>query len=174
MALTRAQVEQAIVNSTSGFMSGVGMAVTYTGSNADLAQPIDNAMRALGYAVEIPLAPSDTDLQAVPDARLELLLGVVRLFTIRACVGRFAEIDEQAGTDEQKLDQLGKRMQAEAAALAEDLLNRYGFGRRRRRHPRIGQLATGTWPPPPPPPMSRPPYPPGTPIGGGPSPFFNP
>jgi hypothetical protein len=174
MPLTVAQVVSATLNALKGWMGTVGMDVTNSAGNTDLPIVIDQALRALGYAVATPLAPSDTDLQPVPDGRLDLLLGVVRLYTLRTCLGRFSDVNEQAGTDKQEWENLGKRMQAAAESLAKDLLERYGFGKRRRRHPRVGAMAAGTpWPPSPPPPMSAPPYPPGTPYTP-PSTWFNP
>ncbi len=170
MAITVEQLETHIIAQTSGYLSQCKMVVVANGSNPDLAAPITDAMRALGYGLTNPIVPSDLDLQGVPDNRLDLLLSVVRLYTLRACLGRWAQVDETVSLGSQKLNQLADQLQAAIESLTKDLLNRYGFGRRRR-PPKVGRIQSGNvWPNLPPPPCSAAPWPDGYTAPPGPEP----
>lgn len=162
MAITVAQVESLTVAETAGFLAKCGMSAVKDGTNPDLAAPIANALRALGYGLLSPAAPSDTDLMAVADDKQDLYLGVVHLYTLRACMGRWAKVDQTVSLGGQKLSQMAEQLQKAYDTLAKDLLDRYGFGRRRRRQPKVGRIAAGnTWPNLPPPPSSAAPWPAG-------------
>ena len=177
MPMTRAQCETVIISRVGGWMRAVGMdGFTRDGSNVDLADPIGQMMRSIGYSMTDPINPSDADFTAIPSTSYEQALSVATLFTMRSILGRFSDVDEWAGTDKQSWDDFGKRVQSAIDDYQEDLKNRYGFGYRQRRTPRVNRIAAGsTWPSVPPPPASTPPWPPGTYRGPyGPSGTFNP
>lgn len=177
MSMTRAQCETVIISRVGGWMRVVGMdGTTHDGGNADLADPIAQMLRSIGYSTLDAINPCDADFAAIPSSNYEQALSVATLFTMRSILGRFSDVDEWAGTDKQSWNDFGERVQKAIDDYQEDLKNRYGFGYRQKRSPRVNRIQAGSvWPNMPPPPASVPPWPPGSYRGPfGPSGTFNP
>ena len=171
MAITRAQTEKILVSRVGGFLTRCGLSVVSTGANPDLADPIASALRALGESLADQSSPSDVDLQQVADDRMDLFLGVCTLYAWRACYGAWAKNYQRISLGEQKFKQVADEIMAAHDLLRQDLLDRYGFGRRRRRRPRLAAIQTSNaWPPLPPPPSTSAPWPAGYSQPPGPNP----
>ena len=159
MPVTVQQTETILISRVGGFLAQCGMSTLASGYNTDLADAIASAVRSLDCAVANPAVPADSDLAAISDAKQELFLCVAHLYTIRTCAGRLAKADQKLSIGEVKFNQLYEQLKAEYLRLQADLLERFGFGRRRR-SPKVGSITQGnTWPPLPPPPSSQPPWP---------------
>jgi len=118
---TRAEAEQETVSRLSGFMSAVGMAVTYAGSNSDLNSPIGWAVRTAGGTVGDISNVTDADVATVSSAKLDDFLDLVELRTIESCMGRNVLVDISASAHRQSLGQIGDRMASRAEALRRSL-----------------------------------------------------
>jgi len=80
MAVTRAQVESVLIRRASMAMAEVGMdALTNTGSNADLNDPIASALMALGYTVGNITAVTTADLSQVDSDDMRAFLDTCEL-----------------------------------------------------------------------------------------------
>lgn len=171
MAITRAQAEKILVSRVGGFLSRCALSVLSTGANPDLADPIASALRALGKTLSDQANPADGDLSQVADDGIDLFLGVATLYAWRACYGAWAKNDQRISLGEQKFKQVADEIMAAHDVLRQDLLDRYGFGRRRRRQPRLAPIQTSnSWPPLPPPPSTSAPWPAGYSQPPGPAP----
>ena len=154
--LTRADAEISIISRLRGWMAQVGMDVTtVNGTNLDLADPLSATLRAINLSTADPITPVDSDFAQVPDGRIDEVLAIAQLFTMRSILGRFSSVDEWAGTDKQHWSDFGRRIQTGIDDLQDDLKNRFGFGLRQTRGPKLQKIAINKqWPPNPPPPLT--------------------
>jgi hypothetical protein len=169
--ITILETETLVLLRTRQFFTRCGMSTAATGSNPDLAGAIGDALRALDRPCANPVQPVDADLQVIGDGDQDKFLRVVLLYTLETCQGRWGLVDMTMSLQEQKLDQLFQQLETMRDMVSADLMERYGFGLRRRRQPKVAAITQGnTWPSLPPPPCSSPPWPPGSTPAPGPQP----
>ena len=82
MALTRANCEAILVARLKLLLEAAGLAVTVTGTNADLNDPICVALREMGESVADISDVADTDLDGVVETDFNELLDRVELRTL--------------------------------------------------------------------------------------------
>lgn len=129
MSLTRAQVETIIVRRRGKMLARVGLdGATMNGTNADLADPIAASIRLLGLSVVDPTSPADADLAPVMPGDYDQLFDVAEYFALGNCLGNWAKVTQQAGTDRQDLSDLLTELRAQLKDLRQDLKEQYGFG----------------------------------------------
>ena len=123
MALTRADAEEVLVSRLSGLLAAAGMAVTYDGSNADLADPLAWALRRMGTDPASPVTVTDGDLSGLGAADYDDYLDLAEYRTLQTIQGHLAVVDITAGPRTEKLSQLAAQVkamiEAKAASLAE-------------------------------------------------------
>lgn len=159
--MTRAEVETTVLRVCGKWLTAVGLDGTTTnGTNPDIGIAIASALRALRLTVSNPTSPSDADIALVSDARLDLFLSIVLLRAIQAAIRNCTDVTTTHGIDKQDLSDLADRMQKEAASLAKELADLYGYGKSGMRGSAAAPITAGTdWPPGPPPPNGPAPYP---------------
>jgi hypothetical protein len=121
MALTRANAETILVNRLSGLLAGAGMAVTYTGANADLAEPLTWAARRIGLSPASPTTVADSDLSGLGEADYDDYLDLAEYRTLKSIQGHLALVDVTAGPRAEKLSQLASQVQAMLDARKEHI-----------------------------------------------------
>ena len=111
MALTRAYAEQILVDRLSGLLAAAGMAVTYDGSNADLADPLAWALRRMGTDPASPVTVTDSDLSGLGAADYDDYLDLAEYRTLQSIQGHLALVDIAAGPRNERLSQLAAQVQ---------------------------------------------------------------
>jgi hypothetical protein len=113
MPITLAKVVEDLSEDLSGFMSKVGM------TEESLHSPIRDAVPAAGGVLADPTEVTDADVATVTSyPRLRIF---ATLFTIRRIWGKWAEVDQKDGDVDQKLNQLGDRLEKKEKAILEEL-----------------------------------------------------
>lgn len=97
----------------SGFMGKLGLV------DADLLAPIRDAVPLAGGVLGDPTEVTDGDIASVTSYQRFLLFA--RINTVKRMWGRWAEVDQKDGDVEQKLNQLGDRLEKKLKALQEEL-----------------------------------------------------
>lgn len=130
MALTRAAVESILVNDRGLMLGRAGMAVTTTGTNANLNWPIGKAMLYLGLAPADLTAVTDTDLGRVPAGKTLYFLALCDVFTAEAILGNVqAKVDTQVGINRLSLQQMAQALEQEIARLWAQVQQQFVRGR---------------------------------------------
>jgi hypothetical protein len=125
MALTRAQVETILVERLSGWMTEAALAVTHTGANASLNDPIGYAARRLGLTVANVTNVADSDLSAVGVDDYDCLFDVAELRTLENILRNLTRVDTTAGPLSQSFGQLRKDVQTAIDAKRAQIENDY-------------------------------------------------
>lgn len=123
---TRAQVEAILVKRCGPMMAVAGMAVTVTGSNADLADPIGWGLRQLDYDASIN--PTTAEVEAVPTAEFDEFLDYVNLGLLENISTNLDATDTTVGPRTEALNQLTDRIEGRLTRLLEKMRVEYGYG----------------------------------------------
>lgn len=126
MAITRAQVEASVVGRLRGKMALVGFAVTTTGSNADLNDPIAVALRKMGKPASNPVG--DGDLSSLSGVELDELLDRAELRTLQNIAGNLTLVDVSVGPRRESLGQLGGQIEKQIESLSRFIEREFGPG----------------------------------------------
>ena len=117
MSITRAQIENELVQRCRGYMTAVEMDLTATGNNPDLNSPIGYAVRQCGGAVADPSAVADADLSTIADfdqladlAEERLLLNIKR---------HWARVNISTGQVSESLAQLADQLDNDIDRITE-------------------------------------------------------
>jgi len=128
MSLTRAQVETVLVARLEGWLSEAGLAVTHSGSNANLNDPIGFAARRLGASVSDVTNVTDTDLSALAAADYDALFDLAEWRALSNLARQLARVDVTAGPLSQRYSQLRDAVMEAADAKRTEIEADYGFG----------------------------------------------
>lgn len=128
MAVTRAQVETMLVRRRGKLMSAAGLAVSVSGANADLIDPIGYAIRRLGGSVASIIAITDTDIATVSADDLDGLLDISELRLLQNIKGNLDVVDITTGPISEKLSQLSDSLQEDIKTLTAKVEDEYGVG----------------------------------------------
>jgi hypothetical protein len=131
---SRAEVEAIMVRRCGPVMEVAGMAVTYTGSNIDLADPIGWGLRQLDY--DSSINPTTGEVAAVTSADFDEFLDYVNLALLENISTNLDAVDTTLGPRSEKLDQLAGRVEGRLTRLLEKMRVEYGYG--------IGTAVLGT------------------------------
>lgn len=128
MTITRANIEQEIVQRCGGLMSAAGLAVTFAGANASLNSPIGAAIRQLGGTVANISLVTDADVATVDADDLDALLAVAELRTLKNIKQNYALVDISEGPHRESLSQVIANLDSSIKALEGDILVNYNIG----------------------------------------------
>ncbi len=128
MSATRADIEQEVVSRTEAWLVSAGLAVTYTGANADLNAALGWAIRQAGGTVVAPSLVTSADVGTVASADYDKFLDLAELRTLQSILANFSGVDKKAGPVELKSSQLGERIERRIAQLNAWLATAYGIG----------------------------------------------
>jgi hypothetical protein len=124
MAITRTDVEKMLVNRAGKKMAVVSFAVTTNGSNADLNEPICDALLKMGITPASYSAVSDSDLvnvESVPE-----LLDRAELRLLENIAGNIDIVDITVGPRRESLGQLSTQVQDAITRLTVKIEKQYG------------------------------------------------
>lgn len=125
---SRANVEVVLVKRVGPLMSKAGLAVTFAGSNADLADPIAWALRQAGYSVADITDPTTAEVATVGSADLDEALDYAEYRLLETILGNLDDVDTTVGPRTEKLNQLSEKVEKRLKRLGEKLEDEYGFG----------------------------------------------
>lgn len=128
MALTRANVEFLMEARLSPLLAAAGMAVTVTGVNVDLNDPIGRAVRDLGHAVTSLVLVADADVAQVTVAQYDEFLDAAELHTLENILGNLDNTDIRVGPRTEKLSQLATQVERKIKRLRAAMALAYGYG----------------------------------------------
>ena len=127
MALTRAQVEQELIDRLGKWLTHAGKdGTTRDGSNADLNGPIGYAIRRVGYTVANIANVSTSDLASVTDAQLDEFLDVAELRALKNILGNLEQVNFRMGPISKDLSDLRASVEKRIATLEADINAAYG------------------------------------------------
>jgi hypothetical protein len=129
MALTRAQLETILVGNLGAWLAAADLAVTFAGTNADLAYPMASAIVDAGYDVADMSSPTDAELAIVPDSARRKVIDLAELRTLEAILQNYDGTDLTAGPVKIEDDDLGQRIERRIAAKRTSIYLLYGIGR---------------------------------------------
>lgn len=136
MTLTRASVESVLIRRTGTLLTAASLdGTTISGSNADLNDPIASALRQCGLTVANIGNVADSDLAALADSDIDKLLDLAELRVLESCLGNLDLVDVKAGPIEEKLGQVGARLEAAITRKRTAITRTYGIG--------LGTLSAG-------------------------------
>ncbi len=128
MTIARADTESIIVRRVGPLMTVSGMAITITGGNGDLNDPLGYAIRSLGYSVLSVVSIVDADVAQVTDAEIDEFLDICTIRTLYAILGNYDDVDIKVGPRDEKLSQLREQVENKIALLEKQAEISYGFG----------------------------------------------
>lgn len=128
MALSRANVESILVQRVGPLMAAAGMAVTATGSNANLNDPIGRAIRALGYTTADVTLVADSDVAQVAVSKYDEFFDLGEYYTLEAILGNYDDVDIIVGPRSERLSQTIGQLENKIAAKLRMLERLYGRG----------------------------------------------
>jgi hypothetical protein len=132
MPLTRANVELFLVGRCRGLMTLAAFALTTAGQstpNADLSDPISEALQACGITPLSIVLPVDSDLAQLPDASARKLFDYAELRLKQNLLGSLqAKPTQQAGLNRRDFSDTMKELRADIARLEALVIARYGAG----------------------------------------------
>lgn len=112
MSLTRANVEQELINRCGALLTAAGLdGTTDSGANASLNGPIGYGVRKLGLAVSNIASISDADVANVTDARTDEFLDLCELRALMNALGNYEAVNISVGPRSEDLGALGTRLQ---------------------------------------------------------------
>ena len=133
MALTRAQIESVLVSRCKKRMVFVEFAITTSGSNADLNDPICNALQIMGVNPANIASIADGDLVTVTDAAKLCDLAEVRL--LENILGNSDKVTLQAASGTEHFSNFNEALEKIVARKQKELQTKYGIG--------LGSLSSG-------------------------------
>jgi hypothetical protein len=126
---TRADVESELIDRCGALLSLVNVdGTTVNGTNASLAGPIREGLLSLGLAPASFATVTDADLAPATADQWDQLLDVAELRTLRNVSAAYTKVDQRVSLGEQKLSQLGDRLDVRIAELQALLRSKYGIG----------------------------------------------
>ncbi|MBI3161285.1 MAG: hypothetical protein HYZ23_02185 [Chloroflexi bacterium] len=136
MSVTRADVESVLVSRAKKRMEFVGMGVSVSGSNVDLADPIGMALLALDIVPANFTAPSDSDLATVAAEDVPKLLDIAELRLLENILGNADKVTLQAASGTEHFGQFIESLEKVIAQKHEINQKQHGVG--------VGKSVTGT------------------------------
>jgi len=128
MSLTRANIEAELVTRQQGRMDAVEMAVTTSGSNADLNGPIGFAIRKCGGSVASFGSVANGDISAFEEDEYDKLIDIAEYRLLLNIKGRWGKVDIRADRLEEDLSQFGKDLDEDIQNALANLQTIHGFG----------------------------------------------
>lgn len=120
MALTRANAEYVVVSRVGGLMAFVELAVTYSGSNSDLDEPLAWAARRMGISLSDPTTVTDSELSGLSD--IDDYLDLAEYRTLEKIQGNLDLVDVTAGPRSEKLSQIASQVEKMLSARRDRVL----------------------------------------------------
>lgn len=137
MTLTRANAESILIKRSGKKMTFAGLdGTTVGGTNADLNDPIGNALLGMGITPASIVAITDADLSGVASDNYEEFLDRAQYRLLKNIAGNLDLVDIQVGPRRESLSQIHEQVQKEIETLELSLAKQYGVG--------LGTLSTGT------------------------------
>ncbi|MDD2921469.1 MAG: hypothetical protein PHQ36_04215 [Anaerolineales bacterium] len=133
MTLTCAQVETVLVSRCKKRMAFVEFAITTNGNNADLNDPICNALQVIGITPANIASVADSDLETVTDAAKLCDLAEVRL--LENILGNSDKVTLQAASGTEHFSNFNDALEKIIARKQKELQSKYGIG--------LGSLSPG-------------------------------
>ncbi len=133
MTLTRAQVESVLVSRCKKRMEFVEFVITANGNNADLNDPICNALQIMGINPANIAGVADSDLVTVIDAAKLCDLAEVRL--LENILGNSDKVTLQAASGTEHFSNFNDALEKIIARKQKELQSKYGIG--------LGSLSSG-------------------------------
>ena len=133
MSITRAQVESVLVSRCKKRMAFVEFAITTSGVNADLNDPICNALQVMGITPANIASVADGDLLTVTDAAKLCDLAEVRL--LENILGNSDKVTLQAASGTEHFSNFNDALEKVIARKQKELQSKYGIG--------LGSLSSG-------------------------------
>jgi hypothetical protein len=106
MALTRAQVEQILVERVGGWLTEAGLATTANGDNAALNDAIGYAVRRIGGTVANVTLVADGDLSGIAADDYDALFDIAEWRALENILKHLAKVDVRMGPLAQSYSQL--------------------------------------------------------------------
>jgi hypothetical protein len=132
MSLTRANVELFLVGRCRGLMTLAAFATTTAGQstpNADLSDPISEALQACGITPLSLVLPVDSDIAQVPDASARKLFDFAELRLKQNLLGSLqAKPTQQAGINRRDWSDTMRELRLDIDRLQALVIERYGAG----------------------------------------------
>jgi hypothetical protein len=126
MTLTRALAEAELVKRQGARMALVEMAVTISGSNADLQSPLATALRKMGLSASAPV--TDGDLAVLGDDQIDEFLDRAELRLMTNIKGNLTLVDISNGPRSEKFGQLGQELREDIQEMRGRIEDEYGTG----------------------------------------------
>lgn len=133
MALTRANIETILVSRCKKRMEFVGFAVTVSGNNTDLNDPIFTALQQMGITPANISNVADSDLTTVTDITKLCDLAEVRL--LENILGNSDKVTLQAASGTEHFSDANDALEKLIARKQASIQNKYGVG--------VGSLQSG-------------------------------
>lgn len=128
MTITRANLESVLIRRTGRLLTAAGLdGTTVNGSNADLNDPIGQALRQRGFVVVNIASVSDSDVNAA-ESDVDAVLVLAELRALESALGNYDLVDTKGGDVQQDLDDLGQRLEKKIARLQKKLADEFGIG----------------------------------------------
>jgi hypothetical protein len=127
MAITRVQIETVLVRRLENWLTAADMAVTIVGTNADLNDPITNALLQLEIVPANISSVADSDLTSVATTDYNKLLDLAELRTLESILENYSKVDVEAGAVKAQLDDFGQRIERTIQRKREQIARRYGL-----------------------------------------------
>lgn len=126
MTITRVDAEVELVKRQGARMGVAGLAVTVSGSNADLNQPLAVALRKMGYAASNPV--SNSDLAELDDSEIDEFFDRSELRLLENISGNLVLVDTDAGPRSDKLSQISAQIEKAISRKENQISTNYGAG----------------------------------------------
>ena len=128
MTITRADVEKVLVNRVGKKMAIVSFDVTSDGENADLNEPICDALLKMGATPASIAAVADSDLAIVENEYIQEFLDRAELRLLQNIAGNIDFVDVSVGPRRDSLNQLATQTEAAISRLTTKIEKLYGGG----------------------------------------------
>jgi len=126
--MTRAQLEQLLVNAHKGWMGVASMSITYGGSNVDLNDPIARALLDADYTVANIMSVTSAEVVAVAVGDVMKVVEFARIHLLETILGNLTGVDTTVGPRSERLSQLADRVQALLDKLLAHASLVWGYG----------------------------------------------
>jgi hypothetical protein len=103
--MNRAETESFIVDSARSFLNESKMSNLKDGTNPDLSQPIDLALRRVGIFPATAGLPTDDDIEQVPPGAILYFKCLCMAESFLAIAGRLSKVDQSMPASGQRLSQ---------------------------------------------------------------------
>lgn len=129
MTLTRVMVETVTIARRGVQLAFVGMdGITVTGANSSLNDPIASAVRALSGTTADYSTATDTDIQTIPNDKIDGIFDVTEYFVIRTILGHYTKVDITSGPFKANLSQFAKGLRDDMENLKKKMQDEWGVG----------------------------------------------